>query len=401
MSLREGQHGGEVIRKRQDYRISLQLPKLLDLCTSDTYVVGEDGILPYMARVHSPVRVTFSQTPTLKEKSKISNQTLRAMFKFRPVKKGERINVSRFKSPESTQPSLQYLSPWVPITKGDYSDPRQNHDGQDSLFLNSRASTRASTSLPRSVMDLDFNFMQDRGGGLSENSSSIRTNTFTAADSELQSKTGSSATRSISAKTQSSDKRVTFSEISDFMNKSRLKSRSPVFLTTDERPKPVTQSKRHSSELVDNEIGNKTDSYSGDLSSGLSEQTDDDFHLGSTKESMSIEKPYSVLVKEPLVGDRSLFVRGSYTTKPVIYHSDIDQIRFEGHKQLTKLNGQSADHFSMFKDRGSLIKPKNKGMYLEEALKKQHILPKSADNSKLKRYKTSIDILERQGDRTY
>lgn len=386
MSLKD-QHSGQIIRRREDYTISRQLPKLFSPY-SNTQDEGEDGILSYMARVHSPVRVTFTPAASLKQKSRVANQSLTTMFKIRPIKGGDRINLSRFKPPDSTLPSFQYISPWISITKDDNSGQRRPQDGQDSMFASSRASTRASSSLPRSVTDLDFNDAEYQPSNASEYSESFGGN-------HSQSRPKRSDIRSVSAKTQTSDRRVTFSEkATDSRSANGLESRNLNSPRREDYPKAV----RRADGQIYKPVGNETESYNAYLPPGLSEQVVYKMNFGHyDQHPVNGDKSYALLVKDglyykPMIGDRSLFVRESYPTKPIVYQSDIDQLRFEGHERLMKSAGQIQSHFSMFKDRGSLIRPKDKGMYLEEALKRHRRLSKAADNNKMKRNKTSTEI---------
>lgn len=397
MSQGLGQIRGQSTGRLGDYTINRQLPEVFVPNHSNT-LSKEEEILPYMARVHSPVRVTFSPTISMKRKSRISNQTMTAMFNFRPIKRGDRLNLVRFKPPDSTLPSLQYLSPWISVTKGDYRDPREPLDGEESLFENSRS----SIGLQRNAVDIGHFDMQDNVPTITNCSRSSKANTLT--DCESPSRLDSRITREASAKTQSSDKRVTFSDTPGSRKNNGLsEQRTLESPTKDERANHIS-----STELEIDGLPDKMDFYSGYLPSELSEKIASEVNSGfsCSEKSTSSKKERPVLLKDghyykPLIGDRSLFMRESYPTKPIIYQSDIDKLRFEGHQRLMKSAGQAPAHFSMFKGRGSLIQPKNKGMYLEEALKRQQRLSKSADNSSMRRQKSSIEIFEGQRDRTY
>ena len=371
----------------KDYTVSRQMPKLSYSFSSET-PLETDGILPYMARLHSPIRVNFSPTKSMKRKSRISNQTLAAVFNYKPVKRGDRLNITRFKPPDSTLPSLQYLSPWISVTKGDYRDPRQPQDGRESVFVNSRS----SASLQRSVTDLGFD-IHDNNGGTSEFGFSSKATT--RIDSGAQSTLDSRVARDASAKTQNSDKRVTFSENHDDRTSDDLERNS---ISPQKGDCPPT-------DLHNATNSDKLDFYSGYFPTEIPENI---LNPNDNQQPSSVGEKIHLHVFErdgqfykPLIGDRSMFMRDSYSVKPAIYQSDIDQLRFEGHNKLMKSRGQAPAHFSMFKDRGTLITPKGKGMYLEEALKRQHRLAKSAGSVGIRRQKTAIELYEGQRQRTY
>ena len=395
MSRGLGQFKGQAAKRDEDYTISRHMPRLFTPYPSNT-PVDEDGILPYMARLHSPIRVTFSPTRGMKRKSRISNQTQTATFNFRPVKSGDKLNMGRFKPPDSTLPSLQYLSPWISVTKGDYRDPRQPQEGRESVFVNSRS----SMSLQRSVSDLqNISRMSDFRSSSKATTVTDSQTQSRVLDSQSLSRVDSCVTRDVSAKTQSSDKRVTFTETLEQRLADELENRNSV---------TPAKAERTSNDLQTFRLPDKMDFYSGYFPTEVSEKIL--VHLNNkqqpSEKSVGDEKEFSILEKggqyyKPLIGDRSLFMRESYPTKPVIYRSDIEQLRFEGHERLMKSTGQAPAQFSTFKDRGTLIRPKGKGMHLEEALKKQQRLSKSANNAGIRRHKTAIEIFEGQRDKTY
>lgn len=402
MSLKD-QHGGQIIMKKEDYTISRQFPKLISPL-SNSQNDSTDGILPYMARANSPVRVTFSPAVSLKQKSRVANQSLMTMFKIRPIRRRDRINVSRFKPPDATLPSLQYISPWMSITKGDISDQKHAFEGQESMFLNSRASTRASSSLPRSVTDLDFTNTEYQPSDVSEYSDSSTTNTatfgenqpqsgqdnVTSGDNHQQQRYNPNDIRSVSAKTQTSERRVTFSE-------KAIESRFRNVLVSIPRKEDNLKATKEGGQIR-KPVGIETDVYNAYLPPRVSEQVVYKMNFGHYNQHSLVDrnKSCSLLSRDGLyykhiVGDRTVFMRETYPTKPTVYQSDIDQLRFEGHERLMKSAGQVPSHFSIYKDRGSLIRPKGKGMILEEALKRQQRLSKSADINRWQRNKTSIE----------
>ena len=409
MSLKD-QHGGSIIRKKADYTISRQFPKLISPL-SNSENAETDGILPYMARANSPVRVTFTPAVSLKQKSRVANQSLLTMFKIRPIRRRDRINLSRFKPPDATLPSLQYISPWMSITKDDTADQRQPFDGQESMFLNSRASTRASSSLPRSVTDLDFTNTEYQPSDVSECSESFTMNiamfgedqphsghnnvTF-GNEHELQ-KYNPNDIRSVSAKTQNSERRVTFSEKAvESRLRNALESRTSGSQRKVENQKLV----KKEGGQINKQNWKEPEVYNAYLPPGVSEQVVHKMNFGHYDQNslVYVDRNCSLLTKDgqyhkPVIGDRTLFMKESYPARQKIYQSDIDQLRFEGHERLMKSAGQVSSHFSMFKDRGSLIRPRDRGIILEEALKRHQRLSKSADNnnSRLKRNKTLIE----------
>ena len=403
MSLKD-QHSGQIIRKKEDYTISRQFPKLYSPHTN-SQDEGKNGILPYMARANSPVRVTFSPAVSLKQKSRVANQSLMTMFKIRPIRRRNRINLSRFKPPDATLPSLQYISPWMSITKEDISNQRHPSDGQESMFLNSRASTRASSSLPRSVTDLDFTNTEYQPSDVSEYNESLTTSTATFGENQPQSwpievehrqpRYNTNDIRSVSAKTQTSERRVTFSEKEI---ESRLRNAIESRTVSSPRKEDNLKATKKEGGQIHKPAGQDTDVYTAYLPPGVSEQVVYKMNFGHYDQHSFVngDKSCFLLTKDgqyykPMIGDRTLFIKESYPTKQVVYQSDIDQLRVEGHERLMKSAGQVPGHFSIYKDRGSLIRPKGKGMILEEALKRHQRLSKSADTNRLKRNKTAIE----------
>ncbi|KAK3592448.1 hypothetical protein CHS0354_001567 [Potamilus streckersoni] len=83
-----------------------------------------DEILPYLSQFYSPMRIlTPSGSAQVRpHQSRVSTRTRSASFSFRPLKRGQSIEIP-FKSPAATELSVN-LSPWISTTQTDFKHPK-------------------------------------------------------------------------------------------------------------------------------------------------------------------------------------------------------------------------------------------------------------------------------------
>lgn len=340
-----------------------------------------DGeIQPYMARAHSPIRVTFTpKTMGMKRKSRVSEAARSANLNYRPLKRGDQSTNFRFRAPDATLPTLQYLSPWISVTKTDFKDPRLSE---------------YNISYPRDLTPGFYRRSYTEGSfDISHrNTPAILREDFKRM-SESPSLKGSRKlnTRETSVKSGSSTgKRV---KIFDPAEADELEK------AENQRATPATKTKLK--EIKQPESG--VNYYSGYLPPELSEEISEKLNIIAEKStegsSENTEGHFSLATQfsKPLVGDRTYFLHESYPAQPKIMRSDIDQLRLEGRKRLLQSHGQAPAHYSALKHRGTLARPKQKGVRLDEAVREQQ----RQTNSRLTRQATSLEIYQQQRDRTY
>lgn len=342
----------------------------------------EEEILPFMARSHSPVRVKFTPSNLNKRKSRVTDTAKSAIFNYKPLRRKDNLIPLKFRAPDATSTTnLQYLSPWISITKTDFKDPRWNDsENSDCCSLKPAAGGQFPSSNTESVIELS----QNESPAVSRAASSLR--------SEIVSHDRS---RAASSKV---DKRV--------------KILDPIEMTDTNRSKVTAPCKPSKSKVMDvKEPECGVNYYSGYLPPEYSEKIAEKLNIGEktdTSRTNSDEKPYRVNINsqfyKPLVGDRTLFKRDSYPVQPKLMTSNIYQIRLEDRKRLSDSHGQAPVHFSAFKDRGTLAVPREKGAVLDEAYRVQQRHSSSAHAGKASRLPgkfTSMEQFQLQRERTY
>ena len=382
---------------------------------TNTYANGiADGeeIVPYMARVHSPIRVTYYSSPNMqvKRKSRVDEVAKNSVFSYRPLKRNDKVaNWNRFRSPDATLPSLRYIPPWVSITKSDYIDPRLCNESEISITNTPQPLVRSYTDIGLITPRIDTPVTP----AISVTSQPLKTPRLLASRSESRT----------TGKTSSMEKKVTIvdpaqnnaEQSADMEENVEVKSItttpapiniSPVLAQKSPGPSPFVSPKNRVQNVKLPDTG--INYYSGYLPPEFSDRIAEGLNIRTSTEMEDVSKQYQFLGKDgqhykPLVGDRKWFMKDPYPTKPRLYQSDIEQIRFEGHKRLLQSNGQAPSNFSVLKKNGPSIKPPQNGAHLEEAMRTQQRLSKSAvtGSKRVPNVSTSIEMFEKQREKTY
>ena len=367
---------------------------------------GENGeILPYMAQTHSPVRVTYTPGPSPKRKSRVSDQARTAVFNFRPLQRGDRqFEALRFKAPDATLPT-PFMSPWVSVTRLDYKNPRSEGDLDESEYrdLLPQELFRRSQTDSEIASRNGTTCSQSRSATMSETNKIPTLLTTGSSVSSVPEFQDTQELRS-SLKSCSTDKRVTIVDPTDCLLDMDTADIEPKSFTTSPAASPKTRMRNI--KCSDNE-----NYYSGYLPPELSDKIAAKLDINTVEKSLddNVDKrDLNSMFKsggqyyKPLVGDRSLFMREAYPVQPKLYQSDIDKLRFEGHERLIHANGQNTAHFSALKDKGTTIRPTKRGVRIDEAVRRQQRLTKSAVNPRrFPAQGTSIETYQRQRERTY
>lgn len=350
---------------------------------------ADDGeILPYMARAHSPIRVTFTPaTRPVARKSRVTDTAKSATFNYKPLRRGDLSASLRFRAPDATMTTLQNISPWMSITKSDFLDPRMVDSDSGNCAVTpglfSRTFSDGSIEITRRITPAISRSEYRR---IPE---TIYRDCSTVGD----------ITRESSAKTVSSEKRVKIT-IPTAENDLEHVKNSLVSTSVVNCRAP---SKANLKALKEPENG--VNYYSGYLppeySDRIAEQLNIDTYTSEDSDKRGCRSHLPTQFYKPLVGDRTLYMHGSYPTQPKIMQSDIDQLRLEGRKRLLQTHGQAPVHFSAFKDRGTLARPKQKGAHLDEAVRAQHRQTQSAKSNRVPGQTTSLEVFQQQRERTY
>ncbi|XP_052820610.1 uncharacterized protein LOC128246441 [Mya arenaria] len=410
----------------------------------DAFTVPVDSIQPYVTRLHTPFRVTFTPGTRIKSKSRVTDQSKYAVFNYKPLKRKDHPELlKRIRAPEATLTTLQNLSPWLSITKSDYRDPRVEReftDDEEELVPRSGLFRRSFTegdidlsklstpkllsrgSLVRQVPTVDITRLNDIPSYEEGNTEPLkltrakplsREQSFTRSDSvqsfSLSSRPSKSGPRSTSSVlTTTSEKKVTIADAEDSKEESETNEEmkaSPMI--------KVAYTNGHSVPKVD--ISTPTNEsavnyYSGYLPPELSNEIAAKLKIGlknTDKAGNDRHKAYAAPLElhKPLIGDRSNYIRDSYPVKPQIMQPEIDQMRLEGRKRLLQSYGRVPAHFSALKGRGTNHQPRQKGARLEEAVRQQHRLNAEGVNTHAqisrKVGKSSVELFQLQRERTY
>jgi len=410
---------------------------------------NEDVIQPYIARMASPVKVTYRYTPAelQKAKSLVYDQSRQAVYNYRPARRKDHPGlVSRFRAPQATLTSLHDLSPWLSVTKADYRDPRWDYDmsGTEEETLIKpyefrRSYTDADIRLNSSkvsvqkVLSREGSFKSLKGSERRSNialyeenldpqkltrakplsreqsfsrvTESAASRSTTSQQNTVHSSTSDANVASPIASSKSSDKRVTIVE----PEKSKLaefKADMPSSVVRVACNQKDEMKKQGLKSTTNESIVNY---YSGYLPPELSEEIATQLKLGGNTQSGEEAVPsYTAPLQKPLVGDRSCFLRNTYPVHPRILRTDIDQMRLEGRKRLLQSFGHVPAHFSVLSDKKFLNKPKV-SRFDENARNQQRQqaaandtsgVPAPAQNPR-RAGKSSMEMFQLQRERTY
>ena len=358
---------------------------------SATDVDNECGVLPYMARMHSPIRI--SRTPAtimgMKRKSRVTDTTKSAIFNYKPLRRTDHTSMLKFRAPDATLPTLQYISPWLSVTKTDYQDPRYSGDFS------------SSSELPfglfgRSYTDVSIDLSRKNTPSIS------RSDSLKKSDISSQQQQRASMTRETSAKTVSSlGRRVQIVEPEkEKEREDEEEIKCAILEPVNSSPTPSVKTKV--SDIK--EPKGRVNYYSGYLPPELSDKIAEKLKItneDTNSDKKAAQSSLRAQFYKPLVGDRTLYMHESYPTQPKILQSDIDQMRLASRKRFLQSHGQAPVHFSALKDYGITNRSKQRGSRLDEAVREQQRQTQSAKVTRQPAMATSIEVFQQQRDRTY
>jgi hypothetical protein len=327
----------------------------------------------------------------MKRKSRVTDTARSAIFNYKPLRRSDHSSMLKFRAPDATLPTLQYMSPWISVTKTDYQDPRFSED-----FPNS------TTEIPlglfgRSYTDVSIDLSRRNTPAIS------RSDSLRKSDISSQQRSRASVTRDTSAKTVSSvGKRVQIVEPKE-ENKFEAEMRRSVLEPVNSSPSPTIKAKL--SGIKEPEGG--VNYYSGYLPPEFSNEIAEKLKLSveHSNTAYSDKKFGQSSIRgqfnKPLVGDRTLYMHDPYQTQPKILQSDIDQMRLASRKRFLQSHGQAPVHYSALKNHGSMSRPKQRGARLDEAVREQQRQSQSAKVTRQPVMATSLEVFQQQRERTY
>lgn len=381
---------------------------------SQAYLDFDDNesepILPYMTRIQSPVRVTVAPSAlAAKRKSRVDDTAKTATFNYKPLKRGETSSL-KFRVPDATTTTLPYLTQWLSVTKTDYRDPRLTESDVIDSSLGLPALYR------RSLTDTSIELSRRNTAAVSR-SESLRPLQL---ESRERLTTGGSTESSNTPSVQIA-KRV---KILDPSHIDTLQASTP---SAEARRKVDGSFKVPTPSAVPKEVKEQSDSrqspsqirqklagikqpenglnyYNGYLppeySNAIAQSLRDIWK--PNEDVKDEEKNHPDEFYKPLIGDRSLYMHKAYPIQPKLMQYEIDQLRLEGRRRFLQSVGQAPVHFSALKDRGTLVRPKQKGVQFDAAVRAQNLRQfKSAKLSRQPANETSMEIFQQQRERTY
>lgn len=334
------------------------------------------AILPFMTRLHSPVRVTFKKDVTGKERSRVSEQTRSAIFNYRPLKRRDQpFLLSRLRTPEAT-------STWVSVTKSDYGDPNSDSECSDNEGNPRRLFTRSLTDL-----------------GPVHHSKVLYTK-------QTSSTTQTSTDLTQKQETKQLDKTQQDSETSELSKNDASVASSQtdkhVTIVDSQKSKVVPPIKMQNTKKMYSEAGDCSNNtkgpnyYNGYLPLEKSEEIAEKLHLRPSTEGGQIINRAEhrvqlapTLYQKPLIGDRSSFLRGGPTR---VYRPHIGQIGSSDQQRFGPVTVPKLGHFSAFsvspmKHKHHTVNVRSPGV--------------ATDKASLYKTPSTIELFQRQREKTY
>ena len=380
--------------------------------------IGRKIILPYMTRLQSPARVTYTTDVTGKERSRVSEQTRSAIFNYKPLKrKDQPFLTSRLRAPEATLTSSHHCSPWMTVTKTDYGFPGSNSELSNAGCACDRSQQKKVGPLNRSVTDLGLKHITTESGvdqKLSNTNIERFEQIFKKDDkrNELDNKTELNNTE-LDKKTEGSvhvndgkempkqesrdksgpvEKRVTINTPSKMSNSMPSLNTSMPNVNICKQPNMIAPMK-----VKATEIKGPSTYYNGYLPPENAEEIAEKLRLRPSSERAPMNRTEHrnmlapTLYHKPLIGDRTAFMRGD---KHRIFRPHIGQISHQD------ANNQKAGHFSAYKERQGMPASKSKKPFILETIRyqQQHAAP--GTRAALYKTPTAIELYDRQREKT-